>query len=223
MLIYKTTNLVNGKIYVGKDGHGNDNYLGSGTILKQAIKKYGRKNFKKETLEVCDGSNWVEREIYWISKLDARNKDVGYNIAKGGENPPTLRGEASPWYGKHHSEESRKKIAESHKGKISPLKGKKLNEEQRLKAASHLPHYKGKDNYFYGKSFSGEASPWYGRKHSEETRKKMSKNHANVCGNNNPLFGKKRTDEEKQKMSETKKRKFQIKKLATILNKVVGA
>jgi hypothetical protein len=48
--IYKTTNLINGKIYIGKRSHENpekDRYLGSGRVLIQAIKKYGRENFKK--------------------------------------------------------------------------------------------------------------------------------------------------------------------------------
>ena len=51
MIIYKTTNLVNGKIYIGKDKNNNPSYLGSGKILKLAIKKYGKENFTKETIE----------------------------------------------------------------------------------------------------------------------------------------------------------------------------
>ena len=53
MVIYKTTNLINGKIYVGQDTKNNPNYLGSGKILKFALKKYGIENFKKEILEEC--------------------------------------------------------------------------------------------------------------------------------------------------------------------------
>ena len=48
MIVYKTTNLINGKIYVGKYEGNRENYLGSGYILKKAIKKYGRENFKRE-------------------------------------------------------------------------------------------------------------------------------------------------------------------------------
>ena len=43
MIIYKTTNLINKKIYVGKDKKENPNYFGSGKILSLAIKKYGKK------------------------------------------------------------------------------------------------------------------------------------------------------------------------------------
>jgi hypothetical protein len=51
--IYKTTNLVNGKAYIGKhNGALTDDYLGSGTLLKCAIEKYGRENFKKEILYI---------------------------------------------------------------------------------------------------------------------------------------------------------------------------
>jgi len=84
-IIYKTTNLVNGKIYVGKDSSNNPKYLGSGRVIAFAIKKYGKKNFRKEILEICDLSKVDEREIFWINKLDSRNRKIGYNIAEGGQ------------------------------------------------------------------------------------------------------------------------------------------
>ncbi|MDP2692818.1 MAG: GIY-YIG nuclease family protein [bacterium] len=91
MVIYKTTNIVNGKIYVGKDVENNEYYIGSGKLIKRAIKKYGKENFKKETLEECfDKKSLCEREIYWIKKLDSTNKSIGYNITKGGEGGKTV-------------------------------------------------------------------------------------------------------------------------------------
>ena len=54
MIIYLTTNLINGKKYVGLDMNNDKNYLGSGVHIKRAIKKYGKENFIKEILEVCD-------------------------------------------------------------------------------------------------------------------------------------------------------------------------
>ena len=92
MIIYKTLNLINGKFYIGKDTKDNPNYFGSGIVLRRAIKKYGKENFMKQTIEVCSTEEELnEREIYWIDKLDARNPEVGYNILKGGED--VFRGE----------------------------------------------------------------------------------------------------------------------------------
>lgn len=53
MVIYITTNLINGKQYIGKDARNNPKYLGSGTYLIKSIKKYGKENFKKEIIEHC--------------------------------------------------------------------------------------------------------------------------------------------------------------------------
>lgn len=89
LIIYKTTNKINGKIYIGKhsqDGLEFDGYLGSGLAINNAIKKYGRENFVRETLEVVEDKRIVnEREIFWISELDSTNKKIGYNIQKGGD------------------------------------------------------------------------------------------------------------------------------------------
>jgi len=84
MIIYKTTNLVNGMFYIGQDSKNDLLYFGSGLRLKRAIKKYSRHNFKKEILEYCDNKDSLNKsEIKWIKKLNAINK--GYNIAEGGE------------------------------------------------------------------------------------------------------------------------------------------
>lgn len=83
MVIYKTTNLINGKFYVGKDEKNNSEYLGSGKILRLAIKKNGVENFKKEIIENCKTREELnEREKHWINILSATT--LGYNIADGG-------------------------------------------------------------------------------------------------------------------------------------------
>jgi len=85
MIIYKTTNLVNGKFYIGKDVRNDPNYLGSGILLSKAIKKYGADNFRKEIIEECKNQiELAEREIYWIDKLNANDRSIAYNIAPGG-------------------------------------------------------------------------------------------------------------------------------------------
>lgn len=89
MYIYKTTNLLNGKIYIGKRVYRkkDDNwYLGSGIYLKRAINKYGKENFKKEILEWCkDKTHLCEREIYWINHFNSTDLKIGYNLSLGGE------------------------------------------------------------------------------------------------------------------------------------------
>jgi group I intron endonuclease len=91
MIIYKTTNLINNKIYIGKDKHNNLKYLGSGIAIKSAIEKYGKNNFKKEIIEECfDNDILNEKEKYWINKFNSTNRKIGYNIAYGGEGGDTI-------------------------------------------------------------------------------------------------------------------------------------
>ncbi len=89
MIIYKTINLINGKFYIGKDSKNNPDYFGSGIILKKAIKKYGKENFKKEILEYCNSEKELDqKEIFWIKKLNSIEN--GYNIALGGTGGDTF-------------------------------------------------------------------------------------------------------------------------------------
>jgi hypothetical protein len=86
MIIYKTTNTVNGKWYIGKDANNRNYYLGSGKALKNAIKKYGKESFIKEILEECaDLAHLSTREKHWISITSATTDPMSYNIASGGE------------------------------------------------------------------------------------------------------------------------------------------
>lgn len=88
-IIYKTINLINSKIYVGKHiqyvTSGFDGYLGSGKLLQYAINKYGEENFKREIIEYVTSANINEREIFWIAELSATNPKIGYNITEGGD------------------------------------------------------------------------------------------------------------------------------------------
>lgn len=86
MIVYKTTNLITGKFYIGKDKYNNPNYLGSGVKLKDAIKRYGLDNFKKEIVEYCKSYNHLnERERFWIEYYQSTDATVGYNISTGGD------------------------------------------------------------------------------------------------------------------------------------------
>jgi hypothetical protein len=156
--IYKTTNLINGTIYIGvhKTSNIKDSYLGSGKLLKMAIKKYGRNSFKKEILFIFNHPNDAyakEKEI--VNELFIIEYN-NYNIAVGGvpttdyyPNRIYLKGEEHPCWGKKNSEESNElrriasskhrhsnevkiKMSKDRKGKESPNKGKKLSDIDKL-------------------------------------------------------------------------------------------
>lgn len=107
MIIYKITNLINGKIYVGKQLRENNLYFGSGKLILKAIKKYGIENFKKEILEKCKTSRKLcNAEKFWIKKLNSQNKEIGYNITSGGEG-----------FESNHKQSSKEKIRKWFKNK----------------------------------------------------------------------------------------------------------
>lgn len=101
--IYKTTNICNGKIYIGQHKSpefcGNS-YIGSGKKLLCAVKHYGEDNFRVELIESIEREELMdEREIYWIQYYDSTNQEIGYNISSGGNCNRTMKGELHPMYG----------------------------------------------------------------------------------------------------------------------------
>lgn len=137
--IYKTTNLINGKIYIGQHIAKTFDiyYKGSGQILRQAFKKYGKENFKCELL--VEASTKEELDIleqYWIEKLDSRNTDIGYNITAGGGGTVGYR----------HTDEAKKAMSNAKKGRSlteswkqaigRASKGHKMSDEAKAKIVS---------------------------------------------------------------------------------------
>lgn len=124
--------------------------------MTNAVKRYGRKNFKRETLRVCDTQLQLDAwEILYIKKFNSTNKRIGYNILPGSANKfgqinpmkvPGVKekmiknrrgkcaGEKCYWYGKHLSEETKRKISEKAKQRLAdpknnPRYGKHWSEE----------------------------------------------------------------------------------------------
>ena len=195
--IYRITNKVNGKTYIGQHKYKdlNDSYMGSGTLLARAKKKYGIENFAKEILynniQYKETADDVER--FAIAKERALGK-AEYNIADGG-------GGVS---GYKHSEANKDRMSESHKGKkLSDETKRKLSEAKKGKT----PWNKGKLGMKHSdesKKKMSEAKK--GKKFSEEHRRKLSEAKKGKTPWNK---GKKLSEEHKKKMSEAKKGKKQ--------------
>jgi group I intron endonuclease len=163
--IYKTTNLVNGKFYWGVHDSidENDGYFGSGAVLQKAIEKHGKENFRRITKLLYDTSKDAYKDEAVIVDLKIIKRKDCYNTAPGG-NGGNLWGEKEkhPWFGKFRTEESKRKMSVSHKGRITWMKGKTHSLETKIKM---------RENHA---NMSGENNPMYGKSLSEETKRKIS-------------------------------------------------
>ena len=124
MIIYKTTNLLNNKIYIGQFNGKQKSYIGGGKYFKRAVKKYGKENFKFEIIIEGDFNRVLtdELEVHYIQLYNSRNPEVGYNIAPGGG------GRIAYTLSKEHKD----KISNSLKG----IKRKPCSEEQKRKISN---------------------------------------------------------------------------------------
>ena len=86
-IIYKTTNQITGNYYIGFHSRDLDSYLGSGVAINDAIEKYGRDNFIRETVFEGTDEECIELEEF-IVDLDFIGRPDTYNIAEGGGMPP---------------------------------------------------------------------------------------------------------------------------------------
>lgn len=207
--IYLTTNLINNKKYIGQrhwediDTINEDNYLGSGIILKQAINKNGRNNFKKEILYICHSEEELcSKEKEFIKMYNATENTNFYNIHEGGSGGNTRKGyteeemnlfklkmkTARKNYS--HSEETRKKISDAWNNRENHMKQEEYREMFRVR-------------------MSGKNNPMYGSKLSEEQKLKLLNSHNGFFAYNK---GKTMSDDQKQKISETMKKAWENEK-----------
>ena len=181
MVIYKTTNIINDKWYIGKDSKNNKGYFGSGIAIKKAIEKYGKENFKKEILEYCKDKNHLsEREKYWIESSNAKNDPKSYNMAEGGQGGNLTEFRKSSNKGKTYEEilgedkanKLKEKRREAIKGEKNPMYGKKLSEEhiEKMRSANKNRVYHFDESARHNMSIAQK-----GKKASDETKSKMSK------------------------------------------------
>lgn len=188
MVIYRTTNLVNGKYYIGKQKKYTDRYLGSGIALKFAIKKYGKENFKKEILEVCNTEDELQnKELEWLDKLNAVKNKQCYNLVR--ETSPNI-------HRSYNDVEYRKKLSQS----------VKIAMNRPEVHAKIVCNNSGKNNPMYGKTRTDDFKKMVSQIHkgkqlSGQTKDRISKSHIGI----------KATGETREKM-----RKSQLKRWNTI-------
>lgn len=172
--IYVTTNIVNGKKYIGKhkSEEFDKSYIGSGVALQNAINKYGKENFTCELIESFDTREQLnDAEIKYINTYDAVRSADFYNIAPGGDGGDTYSGLSEEqkhsfckkiqnrWNDKDYKTLVSKKISDSTKGKIKSDIHIQHMKESFSKNGSHV----GEKNSMYGVDRSGEKAPNFGR------------------------------------------------------------
>ncbi len=203
--IYKITNNINGKIYIGKRKTSlkveDDFYFGSGKLIKSSIKKYGINNFTKQILETCNSNVLNEREMFWIDFYNSTDLSIGYNISNGGDGGDLLTNnpnreiiiEKRKGISRNFSEEHKIKLSESKLADKNPMYGKELSEEHKAKLSNSIKGRKMSDE-FREKVSKGKT----GVKFSEEHKANLSKNHADFKGY-------KHSEQSKANMSAAKK------------------
>ena len=228
--IYKITNLLSGKCYIGqsKDIEGRFvthkqrckyAYCRDKSFLYKAMHKYGIDNFSFEVLEVCEESELDALEIKYIAQYGSFSNGYNMNAGGGGQHCREMTPEHKAALLRAHtghprSEETRRKISEAQKGKVIPV-------EQRVKMSLaskrkwENPEYRAKMCAIRRKRVTSEETrrkmsiASRGRTHSEETRQKISAakkgrplslEHREKLSNAHK--GKSLSDETRKKMSE---------------------
>lgn len=182
-IVYETINKINGKRYIGCHATDNldDGYIGSGNLLKEAIKKYGIKSFERSILHSVDSPEEMFKiEASLVTEEFVKRTDT-YNLVPGGfggfkvqdiENWKSKlklsRIGKTPALGLRHTEETRMKLSEINKGKAAWNKGlpgtftgmKHSDAAKRKNSDAHKGMFAGEKNPMFGKS-AVKGRKWY--------------------------------------------------------------
>lgn len=163
--VYKITNNINNKYYIGKHQTNNldDCYMGSGKILRYAIKKYGIENFTKEILFVFDNEqemNDKEKELVVVS-------EETYNLCEGGKGGFSFINSNGLNGTKLGNLKFKEKLLNNNFKKIFSC-----NQSLKLK------------NYY-----RSNQSHWLGKTHLKNTKEKISSANKKMIGNKNSQYG----------------------------------
>lgn len=162
--VYKSTNLLNGRVYIGQHrGIFNRKYLGSGLLIRRALKKYGRKNFSLHLLAIA----FIEEQLNALEKIYIKkyrkkySKKVLYNLVDGGKGISGWKHSAKfkEWQSRRNTGCKNPMFGVHLFGKSNPSFGMKRSEEQR--ECMHQAHVRSiKRGSLHGN---------YGRKHSRKS------------------------------------------------------
>ena len=180
-LVYRITNLLNGKVYTGahQTTDKNDGYMGSGKYLKRSINKYGIDNFRKDILCECNTAKEMydkERNLVFIGPGSYNLKPGG----KGGWDHQNLDSKI----------QSRKGI-KANKRMAELRKTDPAWEERRIQkcVASRAEWIKNNPEKAAAPLHNWNTKVWKGQKHTVETRKKIGLANKKNIGNKNSQFG----------------------------------
>ena len=181
--IYKITNVINGKFYIGKHKTKclNDGYMGSGKILKRAISKYGVDNFHKEILYICE----TENHMNLLERiLVVPDPEINYNLCEGGKGGFSFINKfvyTKAKRAKHNKNIS--KLGANQTNKILKHK-KEVNDPSWIRRNKNLSTAQKK--YFANGGINGFSN----KKHTEDTKKKIGQiNSLKQTGTKNSQYG----------------------------------
>lgn len=222
MVIYKITNKLNGKIYIGQTVRTLEkrwqyhNTQKTNTCFSRAIQKYGKDAFEVKTLTRCKTIEEMNhREEYYIKLFNTLSPN-GYNLLKGGNNKmcheetkkkmsEVHKGQKNHWFGKKHSLETIRKISRSKKGvKTGPPSKETRKKLSEGKKGALNPRF-GKPGTALGRHLSTDTKIKLsvinkGKTVSKETRAKISA----------AFKGKPLSEEHKAKISAAHKARKQV-------------
>lgn len=180
--LYKTTNLINNKIYIGKHKTKklDDGYIGSGKYLKYALNKYGRKNFSFEILEFYEDEEKLNQAEKEIVTEEFCLRDDTYNLCVGGKGGFSYLNRTGKNWQHNNRVNSRNNIR-----KAKGVYGKKLAESEEFR--NFISKKRREQSKIYYVNHIGNFTD---KSHSEETKCKISES-AKVTskGNRNSQYG----------------------------------